>query len=191
MPDKDQAAATAANQQPDATSAAGQGAGQPPEGATPASFDEWLKGQDETVKGLVTERFQKLESAVKATRGERETLAKQLRDATKKMEEGSEARKALEDVGAKLEAAEQRAAFYEDATRPEVRCNNPKLGWLAAIEIGAIDGKGRVNWEAIKSQFPELFTAKVPNANAGTGTGTPPAGKATMNDWIRRAAGRS
>jgi hypothetical protein len=191
MPEDKTAAASAANQQPDATPAAGQGAGQPDASATPASFDEWLKGQDEAVKGLVTERFKQLETTVKATRTEREALNKQLRDATKKLEEGSEARKALEDVSAKLEGAEQRAAFYEDAARPEIGCNNPKLAWLAAIEAGAIDGKGRISWDTLKSQFPELFKAKVPNANAGTGTGTPPAGRSTMNDFIRRAAGKS
>lgn len=192
MPENQPAAATAANTQSGATpAAAATETQQPAEGATPPSFDEWLKGQDDTVKGLVAERFKQLESTVKATRTERETLNKQLRDASKKLEEGSEARKALEDVTSKLEAAEQRTAFYEDAARPEIGCNNPKLAWLAAIEIGAIDGKGRVGWEALKSQFPELFKTKVPNANAGTGTGTPPAGKVTMNEWIRRAAGRS
>lgn len=190
MPDDKTAAANAANQQPDATSAGGQGAGQPDASATPASFDEWLKGQAEPIKALVTERFKQLETTVRATRTEREALNKQLRDATKKMEEGSEARRALEEVSSKLEGAEQRAAFYEDATRPEIGCNNPKLAWLAAVEAGAIDGKGRINWDALKSQFPELFKPKVPPANAGTGTQTPLAGKSTMNDWIRRAAGR-
>lgn len=191
MPDETRpAGATPASTSPDAMSGTTADGQQPAGSATPPSFDEWLKGQDEVVKGLVAERFRQLDSTVKATRAEREALNKQLRDATKKLEEGSEARKALEGMSAKLEEAEQRLSFFEDAAKPEIGCNNPKLAWLAAIEAGAIDGKGRVNWEALKTQFPELFKPKVPPANAGSGTGTPPAGKVSMNDWIRRAAGR-
>lgn len=161
----------------------------------PKDFDTWLEEQGTEVKTLYESHVANLKKAAQSEREQRkhdtDDLAKKLRDATKKLEEGSEARKSLDETIGKLEAAEQRAAFYEDAARPEVGCNNPRLGFIAALEIGAIDAKGRIHWDDLKAQFPQLFTMRVPNANAGTGTGSPPAGKVSMNDWIRRAAGKT
>ena len=161
-----------------------------PEEAQPLTFDGWLNGQDETVKALVEQRFEALQNTVKATRTEREDLAKQLRDATKKLEEGSDARLALEGLSEQLELEQRRAAFYEDAARPELGCTNPKLAYLGAQEISAIDGKGRVSWDAIKTAFPELFRAPHVSANAGDGTGRQPPAARSMNDFIRRSTGR-
>ena len=162
----------------------------PAENDAPLNFDGWLNGQDEPVKQLVNERFEALQNTVKATRTEREDLAKQLRDATKKLAEGSEARQALEGLSEQLEQERLRATFYEDAARPELGCSNPRLAYLGAQEISAIDGKGRVSWDAIKTAFPELFRTPHVTAHAGDGTGRqPPTGK-SMNDFIRKSAGR-
>lgn len=197
MPENQQTGATPAGQQQvgaiptnqqqstTAQSAAQQG------GATPQSFDEWLGAQDAAIKGLVGERFRALEASVKATRDERNELAKQLKAAAKGLGAESEERKALEAMTAKVEAAEMRAAFFEDAAKPEIGCGNAKLAFIAAQEIGAIDAKGRINWGALKEQFPELFRAKPPAGNAGAGTGTPPPAKGGMNEFIRKAAGRT
>jgi hypothetical protein len=161
----------------------------------PASFDEWLKGQDEPLRKLYETHTAGLRSALQSEREARKTetgqLAKQLREAAAKAEAGSEHQKQLQETAAKLDATERRAEFYEESVRPEIGCSNPKLAWLAAQEIGALDQKGRTNWEALKTSFPELFRVRVTPGNAGTGTGTPPPQANTMNDMIRKAAGRA
>lgn len=165
-----------------------------PQVETPASFEEWLGKQDETARKLYDEHTKGLKSALQSERDARKAetakLSKDLRDASRKLEEGSEARKALEDVTARLEAAEARAAFFEEAIKPEIRCNNPRLAYIAAQDSGAIDAKGRIGWDSLKAQFPELFTVKVPRANGGEGTQTQPLKSGGMNAYIRSAAGR-
>jgi hypothetical protein len=163
--------------------------------AVPASFDEWLKGQDEPVRKLYETHTAGLRSALQSEREARKTetgqLAKQLREAAAKAEAGSEHQRQLQETAAKLDATERRAEFYEESVRPEIGCSNPKLAWLAAQEIGAMDQKGRTNWEALKQSFPELFKVKITPGNAGSGAGTPLPGKGDMNAFIRRSTGRT
>jgi hypothetical protein len=165
-------------------------------GEKPVTFDAWLAEQDDTIKGLYESHTAGLKNALRAEREQRRTesvdLLKQLREATKGATEGSEAKKALEGVTARLEQAELRAGFFEDAAKPEIGCANPRLAFIAAQEIGAIDGKGRVHWDDLRSQFPELFRKQTTGSgNAGAGTGTPPTGRLDMNAVLRRAAGRT
>ncbi len=164
----------------------------PPEGATPpASYEEWIKGQDETIKGLITQRFQALETTVKATRSERDDLAKQVKEIAKKAEEGSELRKTLDSLSKQLDVAELRASFFEDAVKPEIGCANPRLAFIAAQQDQLIDGRGKVHWDELKQAYPELFKRPTPPVtNAGAGTSAPPSPAKTMNDLIRQAAGR-
>lgn len=157
------------------------------------TFEEWLAKQDEPTKGLITERFKSLEATVRATRTERDDLAKQVREAAKGLEEGSAARKALEEVSGKLEETERRTSFYEEALKPEISCTQPRLAYMAAMADGLIDGRGRINWETLKTNYPDLFrrTVQIPPGNAGNGAGQQnvPAQR-DMNAFIRRAAGR-
>jgi len=162
---------------------------------TPAvTFDAWLGAQDEATRKLYDEHTRGLKTALQSERDARKAesakLSKDLRDAGRKLEEGSDARKALEDVTSKLEAAEARAAFYEEANKPEVHCSNARLAFIAAQETGAIDAKGRIAWELLKTQFPELFQRKVPPASAGAGTNEQPRPHGGMNAFIRTGAGR-
>jgi hypothetical protein len=156
----------------------------------PASFEDWLKAQPEAVRGLYDQHTRGLKSALDSERTQRADLARQVRDLSAKAEKGSETQKALEQMAAKLELAELRTTFYEDAMRPEIGCTNPRLAMLAAQEIGAIDQKGRINWETIRKQFPELFVKRAPDGKAGAGTGSPVTSKVDMNQMLRRAAGR-
>jgi len=164
------------------------GAGQT--GQAAATWETFLQQQPENVKTLFDVHVTGLKSALQSERDQHKDLAKQLREATEKLEKGSDARKELEALGGRLEIAEQRAAFYEDAAKPEIGCVNAKLAWLAAQEIEAFDRRGNVNWESLKKAFPELFrTGGSGNAGSGTGgTGTP--GGSGMNEMIRRAAGK-
>lgn len=182
---------------PGETPGAGTGGAAPPTGTPgatpatppPATFDEWLAGQDEHSKGLVTARLQSVEGALRAQRGERDNLAKQIKELSAKAEKGSETERQLQAISAQLEDANQRADFYKDATKPEIGCSNAELAYIAAKAAGAIDQKGRVNWDALKTAYPELFQKKIPAAGAGAGTQNPPQAT-TMNDFIRQAAGR-
>jgi len=159
-------------------------------GATPASFDEWLTTQDDTIKGLVETRFTALENTVRATRSERDNLAAEIKKLAKTQAEGSDARKALDDMGAKLEQTERRADFMEEALKPEIQCRNPRAAWLLAQAEGHFTKTGRPDWQAIRAAAPELFGAVTGNDHAGAGTQTPPPAQKNMNDFIRKAAGR-
>ena len=162
-------------------------------GETPtwANYEEWLGQQSENVRKLVTEHFGGLKNALESERTERKKLAGDLKKAAAEMEAGSKARDALETTSARLEAAERQTVFYEQATRPEIGCTNVRLAYMAAREADAIDGKGRINWEVLKKDFPELFRKPAPPAaNAGTGTRTQPLTGFDMNAEIRKAAGR-
>jgi hypothetical protein len=161
----------------------------PAEGATPETFETWLETQDEKVKGLIGNRFTALESTVKATRGERDELAKEIKTLAKAQAEGSDARKSLDELSAKFEQTERRADFMEEAIKPEIQCRNPRAAWLLAQAEGHFDKSGRPNWTAIRAEAPELFGAPTANANAGAGTQQKPAAASSMNDFIRSKGG--
>jgi small-conductance mechanosensitive channel len=154
------------------------------------TFETWLEKQDEAVKKLYESHTVKLTNTVKATREERDALARQLKDVLPKVEKGSEAEKSLTDTLSKLEQAERRAAFAEEASKPEIGCSNPKAAYLLAQADNLFDRKGNPDWAAIKAAAPELFAKKTAKVHGGEGTGeTAPTG-VDMNQIILRAAGR-
>lgn len=158
-------------------------------GATPApaTFDEYLATQPETVRALADTYANGLKSALNSEREERKTLAKQLRDATAKAEQGSATAKALEEISGQLANTERRAAFFESALT--ANCINPKAAYLVASAEGLFRKDGSPDWAALQTTVPELFR-RAGQANAGAGTVTPAVAKASMNDFIRRSAGR-
>lgn len=171
---------------------------QPPAGSetppAPQNWDEILATLPEGQQELYNQHVHGLRNALESERSQRSDLARQLREATSQLEEGSEARQSLEELSGQLEVAEQRTAFYEDALRPEVGCRNPRLAFVAAQEIGAFDRRGNPNWDQIKKAFPELFAQprqSAPPAGAGAGTNTQPTSPFDMNQAIREAAGRN
>jgi hypothetical protein len=166
-------------------------AGNPPPAAPPATWDEYLATVTPEVKTLYEGHTAGLKSALQTERQQRSDLAKQINTLSKQAAEGSDLKKSLEGVQTQLEAATQRAEFFEAAVKPEIGCSNPSLAFIAARESQAIDQKGRINWDVLKQQFPELFAKKAPPpGNAGSGTQNPPAAKGDMNSFIRRQAGR-
>lgn len=153
-------------------------------------FAAWLGEQPEHVKSAIEASSAGLHSALKAEREQRKELARQLRDATGKAEEGSALRAQLEDISSKHEAAERKAAFYEAAGRPEIGCANPKAAYLVAQADDLFTRSGEPDWGAIKAAAPELFARKTPPGNAGNGAGTQPVRTGGMNEFIRVSAGR-
>ncbi len=155
------------------------------------TYATWYEALDALPKGLIDTHIAGLKSALKSQSDQRKALAKQLRDASAKLEKGSDAQKALDGISAKLEVAETRAQFYEDASRPEIGCSDVGLAYLAAISDELFDGRGTVDWDELKKTHPVLFgKPKMPRGDAGTGGGQQGTKKVSMNDWIRAAAGR-
>ena len=157
-------------------------------GGMPASWQEYLDKQPEAVKSLYSSHAEGLLNTVKATRLERDALARQVKDLAKAQAEGSDARKQLDEFSGRLEDAERRATFLEDA--PAAQCKNPKAAWLLAKAGDHFDRQGRPDWASIKAEAPELFGVVTAKSNAGTGTEKAPTSR-NMNDFIRKAAGRS
>jgi hypothetical protein len=164
---------------------------QEPTDEKPVVFEEWYKGQPENLKTAIEGHVKGLKSALESERGSRKDLEKQLRDLAKKAEAGSEAQKSLEGMANQIGEADRRTAFYEGAHL--AGATNLKLAYLAAVNDELFDKRGQVNFEDMKTQYPELFAGakKPPKGNAGEGKDQQqPAGKG-MNEFIRRSAGRT
>jgi polyhydroxyalkanoate synthesis regulator phasin len=158
-------------------------------GGETLTWDAWLAQQPDAVKTLFDEHVKGLKTALDTERAQRSDLAKQLREATQKLEKDSDARKGLEELASKLEIAERRAMFYEEASKPDVQCTNPRLAWLVAQEANLFDRRGMPDWGAIRAAAPELFR-RVGVGSADGGTGQTGQQQFDMNAAIRRAAGR-
>jgi len=160
-------------------------------GEKPQTFEAWLEGLTPEAKVLLDTHTAGLKSALDSERGTRKDLEKQVRDLAGKAEKGSEAQTELTRVADGLAEADRKTDFYEAAHAAGV--NNLKLAYTVAVQDDMFDRRGGVNFEALKTAYPQLFggTPAAPPGNAGAGTGTqPPAPKGGMNEFIRRQAGR-
>jgi len=170
---------------------------QPPAGGTPVEppavepikFDEWLPKQPKEIQAAFEEHVTGLKNTVKATRDERDGLAKQIKDLLPKAEKGSELEKSLIEFAGKLDAAEKRAAFFEDAIKPGIDCRSPKAAFILAVAENLFDRRGAPDWDALRKSYPELFGKVTAPAGGGNGNDNPPR-QNSMNDFILRAAGR-
>lgn len=157
----------------------------------PASLDEWLSDQPDTIKNLIDSHTDGLRSALNSERAERKKLSQQLKTLGAKAEKGSELESEIAKLTGTLEENQRKADFYERAHTAGVK--NLRLAYLAATDGDLFDRDGDVNFDKLKEQAPELFASKekqpTPKGNAGAGRGQ---GGATpsMNSFIRRAAGR-
>lgn len=160
------------------------GAGQTP----PASFDDWLKGQGEDVKGLVASHTGKLQNALQDERLQRKAMAKQVEELSKAAESGSQLKAQLDKISADMTQVSQKAAFYESAPAD---CTNVRLAFLAASDAGLLGSDGKVDWGKLKAGAPELFRKVVPAGNPGSGASTAAPGEGkSMNTFLRTASGR-
>jgi hypothetical protein len=157
--------------------------------AAQKTWDEVLKGMPEDVQKLYNDHTSGLQNTIRATRDERDTARHELAEAAKKAEKGSELEKSLNDALAKLDAAEKRATFAEQAIQPENGCNNVKAAFALAVVDDLFKKNGEPDWEAIKKAAPQLFGALVPDGNGGEGTNND-SKPADMNARIRAAAAK-
>lgn len=153
-------------------------------------FDTWIGGQPEEVKTLLDGHEKGLKTALEGEREARKSLEKQLKELVGKAEKGSELEKQLNELISKQATAEAQATFYEDAHAAGI--TNLKLAWIVAGSDGFIDSRGRVNFGDMKTKYPELFgqAKAAPKGNAGSGAGSETPGNKSMNDFIRKSAGR-
>ncbi len=163
----------------------------------PETFETWLAAQPKETQDKVSPLFsahvEKLQSTVKATRKERDDLSVELRDTAKKLDKESNERKALEETADKLDAANRRADFYEDATSHN--CRNPKAAYIIAEKENLFTKAGLPDWKRIEETAPEFFgevKKKLPiKKTAGNGNEQGAPSSAGMNDWIRSSANKN
>lgn len=153
----------------------------------PVTFDSWFESQPEEIKGLIDTNVLGLKSALDSERNERKALTKQLSELKGKAEKGSELEQQLNSLSAQLESQAAKATFYESAPADVA---NMKLAWMAAQD-GYIGKGGAVDWNGLKNTYPELFRKQAaPPANAGNGRNQEGGNQQSMNNFIRKAAGR-
>jgi hypothetical protein len=153
------------------------------------TFESWIAGQPKEVKDLLDGHTAGLRTALGSEREIREDTEKKLRTMAEKAEKGSESQRQLVEMADKIAESDQKADFYEDAHAAGV--TNLKLAYIVAKQEELFDKRGRVNFEAMKKDYPELFAGTVNAAgNAGSGTEGNLAGKGDMNTFIRQSAGR-
>jgi hypothetical protein len=154
-------------------------------------WDAFLETLPPEVKALHEQHEAGLRNTVQATRQERDAFKARL-DALIKGLDGQEpeaVKRQLQELQDSVETANARAAFFEDAARPDVGCRNAKLAWMVAQADNLFDRRGNPDWEAIRQAAPELFGAAIPQSNAGSGASSPPSAKTSMDDIIRQRAG--
>jgi exonuclease VII large subunit len=128
-------------------------------------FDNWFEAQDETVKSLIQERFSRLENTVKATRQERDTLSRELKELSKKMD--SESQQKLSELQAQLEATERKAIFFQEAYKQGVSNTHAAYSIFTAENLW--DESGKPDWKRLREIAPEFFKSGL-STNAGSGT---------------------
>lgn len=152
-------------------------------------FDTWLGEQPEHVRKGYEGKTQGLHSALEKERTTAKDLSKEMKRLSGLAEKGSEAQKALDEMSTRLERAERERDFIREASKPEIGCVNPDTAFLVASAKDLFKRSGEPDWAAIKAAAPELFAGrKTPPGNAGSGNGSPPAVKPSMNEWIRQTA---
>lgn len=157
------------------------------EGSQPENFEVWLQAQPDNIKALYEGHVTGLKNTVAATRTERDDLKKQLGGLAKAAEKGSETERQLLEAMGKIELAERRANFMEEAIRPEIGCRNPRTAYALATAEDLFGKNGSPDWTQIKLAAPELFGAGA-HGKAGNGTGDE-LKLQDMNAYIRKAAG--
>lgn len=159
---------------------------------TPATWEEALAALPESVRALYESHTGGLRNTVQATRQERDALAERLTELTKALgkETPEEAKRLLAEMASGLETSNKRAAFAEEAIKPEIGCINPKVAFQVALAEGLFDRRGNPDWVAIKAAAPELFRKSgAGSVDGGAGARKAAAG-VSMNEYIRKLAGR-
>ena len=152
------------------------------------TYKNWMGQQTKEIQALVTENVTGLKSALESERENRKGVETQLRTLAEELE--GDHKEAIENMANQLDAVTLQNDFYEDALAEGV--NNPKLAFVVAKEYKLIDRKGRVNFDKMRVDFPELFGVlpKGSKGGAGAGLNQDLESAQTMNTLMRKAVGR-
>lgn len=158
------------------------------QGGKPATFSDWLQSQPPDVQEMFAAEIRGLKGALESERAQRKAHERELREAAKRLEEGSAARKELEAQADKLRALETQTVFYDHAHA--AGCSNLRLAYIAARDAGLIRDDGTADWDTMRQRYPELFKP-APKGHAGAGTDAAGALKPAkrIDEYIRSAAG--
>ena len=151
------------------------------------TFEGWIEKQDEGVRSLLDSHTNGLKSALNTERENRKAFEKQIKELAGSAQKEGEFKNQLTELSAQLELSERRAAFAETALKEGV--SNPKALFTLAIAGDFFDKKGNAKFEDLKKEYPEFFVKAIPKGNAGEGSN--PAPVQSMNDAIRRMAGKT
>ena len=169
---------------------------QEPNGGMPdepnGTFESWFESQPEDVKTLITEHERGLKSALESERGNTKALSKQIADLQGAAEEGSELKKQLGALQAKLTESERHANFIDSAA--SAGCTNAKAAYkLAKADEDLWRRDGSPDWDAIKETAPEFFRKQQKGSgNPGSGTDKDPKAGSKMHpmdELMRRSLG--
>lgn len=127
------------------------------EGA-PVSFEAWLAQQDEQTRALLDEHVRGLKSALESERQRARELQRQLREAAKLAEEGTQLRAQIDEMSRRVSETETQARFYDEAHAAGV--SNLRLAYLAAREAQLINKRGETDWSRLRQLYPELFSRR-------------------------------
>lgn len=162
----------------------------PPVKADVLDWETWHGALPKNIQTLIADHESGLKTALGSEREARGKAEKDLRAVAKKLEEGSEAQKEVLKLADAVAVGNTKADFYEDAHAAGV--SNLKLAYHVATTEDLFDKRGNVDFEKMKTDFPELFTKppRKPKGGAGDGAGDELGQKAGMSAWIRNQAGR-
>lgn len=152
------------------------------------TYENWMGQQTKEVQALVTGNVTGLKSALESERENRKGVESQLRTLAEQLE--GDHKEAIENMANQLDEVTLQNDFYEDAIAEGV--NNPKLAFVVVKEYKLIDRKGRVNFDKMRVDFPELFGIKPKGSKGGAGAGLnqEPESAQTMDKLMRKAVGR-
>jgi hypothetical protein len=170
----------------------------PPEPTPEDTWDGWLATLDEAERGRVTRLYEAkhggLLKALDSERNERKATERQLRDAAAKLKDDDANKAQLTQMADQLDLANRKADFFQEAAKPENGLADPEAAWIIANAKADefFDRRGNLNLALLKERHPSLFARPpvTPPANAGNGSGVQPPAANTMNQMIRRQAGR-
>lgn len=134
------------------------------------TYEEVLAKLTEEERTVLDEHNQGLLNSVKATRQERDDLAKELKSLAKKIDVDSEAGKQVGELQVRLAQAEKKANFLDAASKVGVK--RPSAAYAIANSENLYTEDGQPDWEKIKESVPELFGTQAINSDAGSGTKT-------------------
>lgn len=161
--------------------------------ATTPSFEDFLKAQPDPIKKAYEAHSANLRNALQSERDSRKDLEKQIKGLAAKAEKGSDLETELSKISTQLAESDRRAVFFEQAH--EAGVSNLRLAFIAAVQDDLFDRNGNPDLTALKQRYPELFGARpAPGKRVPAGSGNGSSGQIdtarSMNDFIRRSAGR-